>query len=110
MAISEGLKLIKVNNTIINVYPNSKYCINIINEKLERYAMNGYLSSNDSTLHADLLIEILNQKQRNNINFIWIAAKENNNYHKLAYQLSRNAITLNNLEIDCNYENIYVNM
>ncbi len=93
-AIIEGLKAIKDDSAIVNVYSDSAYSVNAINEGwVYNWAIKGWRTSGkDDVKNVDLWKELLAMMKKHEVKFIKVKGHADNEYNNRCDELARGAI------------------
>jgi ribonuclease HI len=93
-AIIEGLKAIKDESAIVNVYSDSAYSVNAINEGwVYGWMMNGWRTSGkDDVKNVDLWKELIALTKRHDVTFIKVKGHADNELNNRCDALARGAI------------------
>lgn len=93
-AIIEGLKAIKDSSAIVNVYSDSAYSVNAINEGwIYGWAINGWRTSGkDDVKNVDLWKELLALMKKHDVTFIKVKGHADNELNNRCDTLARGAI------------------
>ena len=93
-AIIEGLKAIKDDSAIVNVYSDSAYSVNSINEGwVYNWAIKGWRTSGkDDVKNVDLWKELLTMMKKHEVKFIKVKGHADNEYNNRCDELARGAI------------------
>lgn len=93
-AIIEGLKTIKDESAIVNIYSDSAYSVNAINEGwVYSWAIKGWRTSGkDDVKNVDLWKELLAMMKKHEVKFIKVKGHADNEYNNRCDELARGAI------------------
>ena len=93
-AIIEGLNAIKDDSAIVNLYSDSAYVVNAINEGwVYNWAIKGWRTSGkDDVKNIDLWKDLLSLMKKHNVTFIKVKGHADNEYNNRCDALARGAI------------------
>ncbi|MCF0206551.1 MAG: ribonuclease HI [Bacteroidales bacterium] len=101
LAVIIALEMLKVANSNVTLYTDSKYVANAINDNwLQGWVKKGF----KNVKNVDLWARFLKIYPKHRVNFVWVKGHADNPFNNRCDQLAVAAATGGNLLIDINFE------
>lgn len=103
LAVIVALETLKVENSDVTIYSDSKYVVDAVEKKwVFSWKSKGFKNKKN----PDLWLRFLNIYEKHNISFIWVKGHSNNKENEVCDKLAVAAANSKNLFIDEYYENL----
>ena len=90
MAVIQSL--IKIKSNKINIFTDSKYVKNGIEEWIHKWKKNGWITANKQPVkNKDLWVQLDNLRENKNIKWQWVKGHSTDRYNNLADEAARKA-------------------
>ena len=103
LSVIVALETLKIENSNVTVYSDSKYVV----EAIEKKWLDGWVRTNfKKKKNVDLWLRFLEIYKKHNVKFIWIKGHANNRENEVCDKLAVAAAQARNLLVDEGYENL----
>ena len=103
LSVIVALETLKIENSNVTVYSDSKYVV----EAIEKKWLDGWVRTNfKKKKNVDLWLRFLEIYKKHNVKFIWIKGHANNREYEVCDKLAVAAAQARNLLVDEEYENL----
>ena len=103
LSVIVALDTLKIENSNVTVYSDSKYVV----EAIEKKWLDGWVRTNfKKKKNVDLWLRFLEIYKKHNVKFIWIKGHANNRENEVCDKLAVAAAQARNLLVDEEYENL----
>ena len=103
LSVIVALETLKIENSNVTVYSDSKYVV----EAIEKKWLDGWVRTNfKKKKNVDLWLRFLEIYKKHNVKFIWIKGHANNRENEVCDKLAVAAAQARNLLVDEEYENL----
>jgi len=103
LSVIVALETLKIENSNVTVYSDSKYVV----EAIEKKWLDGWVRTNfKKKKNVDLWLRFIEIYKKHNVKFIWIKGHANNRENEVCDKLAVAAAQAPNLLIDEEYENL----
>ena len=103
LSVIVALDTLKIENSNVTVYSDSKYVV----EAIEKKWLDGWVRTNfKKKKNVDLWLRFLEIYKKHNVKFIWIKGHANNRENEVCDKLAVAAAQSPNLLVDEEYENL----
>jgi len=103
LSVIVALETLKIDNSNVTVYSDSKYVV----EAIEKKWLDGWVRTNfKKKKNVDLWLRFLEIYKKHNVKFIWIKGHANNRENEVCDKLAVAAAQARNLLVDEGYESL----
>jgi ribonuclease HI len=105
MAAIKALKALKTDRrSVVQLHTDSSYLVNSLTKGwLEKWQKNKWMKKTKPVPNADLWKELVNQKKKHDVEFVWVPAHTGITENERCDKLAKEAASQNNLPDDEGY-------